>query len=63
MSYASDNPHAVTDVECDPPYVVARYAKPAQAQFHLSHLREHGGSTIRAKVDRGGYAVRNEGTP
>lgn len=60
MSYESDNPHTVTDVECEPPYAVARYARVEQAQWFLSYLRENGGTAIRAKADRGGYEVRNE---
>lgn len=60
MSYETDNPHTVTDTECTPPHVVARYARRGQAEWFLAYLREHGGDAGRAKADRGGYEVRSE---
>lgn len=56
-SYERANPVAVVDVECDPPYTVLRYAKPEQAEWYLGYLAEHGGAVLRAKVERGGYAI------
>jgi len=61
MSYEKDNPVAVTDVECAPPHVVVRYRTRAVAEWYLGYLREHGGTVTRAKIDRGGYEIR-EGT-
>jgi hypothetical protein len=50
-------PFKLVDTETDPPYEVASYWRKAQAEFHRDHLRRHGGTYIRAKVDRGGYGI------
>lgn len=57
MSYEKDWPVAVVDIECDPSYVVIRYARLEQAEWYTTYLGDHGGSVIRAKVERGGYAI------
>ena len=57
MSYKSDNPVAIVDIECSPPVVVIRYSKIEHAEWFLSYLAEHGGTETRSKVERGGYAV------
>lgn len=57
MAYEKDNPFAVVDKECDPPYTVARYDKVYKAEFHLTWLRDHGGKKARAKVERSGYRI------
>lgn len=64
MSWEADNPVAVVDEEADPPVIVTRYQQVAQAEWFLGYLREHGGSVLRDKVDRGGYGIdAPEGTP
>jgi hypothetical protein len=48
---------AVVDIECEPNCVVTRYTRPEQAEWFLGYLSEHGGSVLRAKVERGGYSI------
>jgi hypothetical protein len=57
MNYASVYPFTVTDTECNPPYVVTRYAQRDQAEWFLTYLTAHGGAVTRTKVERGGYQV------
>lgn len=57
MSWETENPVAVVDVETNPPVVVTRYQGTAQAEWFLGYLREHGGQVLREKVDRGGYGI------
>lgn len=57
MSYESDWPVAVVDIECDPNYVVIRYKRPEQAEWYTTYLADHGGAVLRAKVERGGYSI------
>ena len=57
MSYEADNPFAVVDNECSPPYTVTRYARVEQAVWYLRYLADHGGTVLRAKVERGGYSI------
>lgn len=57
MPWEKDNPYAVVDEESNPPVVVARYERLAQAEFHISHLAAHGGAVLREKVERGGYGI------
>ncbi len=57
MSYEEDFPVAVIDIECNPNYVVIRYATVKQAEWFIGQLASHGGTTARDKVARGGYAI------
>jgi hypothetical protein len=57
VSYATDNPYAVVDEECDPSWVVIRYDTLAKAEKYLAYLAKHGGTALRAKVERGGYGI------
>jgi hypothetical protein len=57
MSWEEANPVAVVDTECSPARVVTRYASAEQAEWFLTYLRDHGGSVLRSKVERGGYAI------
>lgn len=57
MPWEKDNPFAVVDEESNPAYVVARYERLELAEFHITHLHGHGGSVLRAKVERGGYGI------
>ena len=58
MSYKSDNPVAIVDIECNPPVVIIRYSKVEHAEWFLGYLAEHGGTETRAKVKRGGYVIK-----
>ena len=57
MSWEESYPVAVVDEESDPPTVVLRYAEVSQAEWYLGHLRDHGGTVLREKVNRGGYGI------
>lgn len=57
MSWETENPVAVVDVETNPPVIVTRYQETAQAEWFLGYLREHGGQVLREKADRGGYGI------
>lgn len=62
MTYEKDKPFAVTDEEINPPVVIARYARLALAEFHVSHLAATGGRYLRDKVKRGGYGIKGKET-
>lgn len=57
VSWETANPVAVVDEESVPPVVVTRYPDVKQAEWFIGYLGEHGGTAIRAKVDRGGYGI------
>ena len=50
-------PFKVIDEETDPPVMVCSYDTLEKAEFFIDHLRKHGGTVTRAKVDRGGYGI------
>jgi len=55
-SWEACNPYAIVDEE-DGGTVVARYTRLDLAEFHIGHLRDHGGTWLHAKVNRGGYGI------
>lgn len=57
MSWESVNPVAVVDEESSPPVIVTRYATVPDAEWFIGYLAQHGGTAIRAKVERGGYGI------
>ena len=57
MAWKKANPFAVVDVENNPPVVIARYERLDQAEWHIGHLKDHGGTVLRKKVERGGYGI------